>query len=126
MNQAAIRFEGTKRGTMVAVGSVAGDRGRAGQPVYNTSKAGVVTYMEALRNRLARWGVRVVTVKPGPTATEMTAHLPSRGLMSAREAAERTLKKAQHTGEHYLKFSHWLAFAILKRIPSPLFRRLKL
>ncbi|MBI5706833.1 MAG: SDR family NAD(P)-dependent oxidoreductase [Armatimonadetes bacterium] len=126
MNQAAIRFEGAKRGTMVALGSVAGDRGRSGQPVYNTSKAAVATYMEALRNRLARQGVTVVTVKPGPTASEMTDHLPASSLMPTRKAAEIILRKASRTGEHYLSFKHWLIFAIIKRIPSFIFRRLKL
>lgn len=126
MNQAAIRFEGTKRGTMVAIGSVAGDRGRSGQPVYNTSKAAVATYMEALRNRLAKLGVTVVTIKPGPAATEMTAKMPQSALMPARTAAELILKKSTRTGEHYLSFKHWLIFAIIKRIPSALFRRLKL
>lgn len=126
MNQAAIRFESAKRGTMVALGSVAGDRGRCGQPVYNTSKAAVATYMEALRNRLAKHGVTVVAVKPGPTASEMTAHLPASSLMPTRKAAEIILKKAGHTGEHYLSFKHRLIFAIIKRIPSPIFRRLKL
>ena len=126
MNQAAIRFEGTKRGTMVAIGSVAGDRGRCGQPVYNTSKAPIASYMDALRNRLAKQGITVVTVKPGPTATEMTVHLPQRNLMPVRQAAELILKKSRRTGEHYLKFGHWLVFAVIKRIPSPIFRRLKL
>ncbi len=126
MNQAAIRFENTRSGTIVAIGSVAGDRGRAGQPVYNASKAAVATYMEALRNRLARHGVRVVTVKPGPTKTEMTEALHQRGMMDARTAAEIILRKSRKTGEHYLKLSHALAFWVVKRIPSPIFRRMKL
>ena len=82
--------------------------------------------MEALRNRLAKQGITVVTVKPGPTATEMTVHLPQRNLMPVRQAAELILKKSRRTGEHYLKFGHWLVFAVIKRIPSPIFRRLKL
>lgn len=126
MNQAAIRFENTKRGTMVAIGSVAGDRGRSGQPVYNTTKAAVATYMEALRNRLAKLGVKVVTVKPGPTVSEMTSRLHQRGLMPTRQAAELILKKAGRTGEHYLKSSHRLIFYMIKRVPSPIFRRMKL
>lgn len=126
MNQAAIRFEHTRAGSMVAIGSVAGDRGRAGQPGYNTSKAAVATYMEAVRNRIARYGVKVVTIKPGPTRTEMTAGLPARGMMDASTVARIILNKSSKTGEHYVKLSHRLIFAVLRAIPSPIFRRLHL
>lgn len=124
MNQAAIRFENTKAGSMVAIGSVAGDRGRSGQPVYNASKAFVSTYMEAIRNRIARYGVKVVTIKPGPTATEMTADLHMRGAMDPAKVAAIILDKSHKTGEHYVKFGHRVAFWVIKRIPSPVFRRL--
>jgi len=125
MNQAATRFRYTERGTLVAVGSVAGDRGRAGQPVYNTTKAAVATYMEALRNRLSRHGVAVSTMKPGPTKTEMTAHLDSKGMSDPSAVARAILKKANSSGEHYVKFSHAAAFWVIKHIPSPVFRRMK-
>jgi decaprenylphospho-beta-D-erythro-pentofuranosid-2-ulose 2-reductase len=125
INQAAIRFENTKSGTIVGIGSVAGDRGRSGQPVYNTSKAALATYLEAIRNRISRYGVRVVTIKPGPTQTEMTSHLPAKGMMTSTAVAEIILKKSRKTGEHYVKFSHRIAFGIIKRFPSVLFRKLR-
>ena len=126
LNEAAVRFENTKGGTIVGIGSVAGDRGRAGQPVYNTSKAALTTYLEALRNRLATEGVAVVTIKPGPTATEMTVHLRSKGMMPASEVAAAILAKSRKGGEHYVRFAHRAAFAIIRNIPSPVFRRLKI
>jgi NAD(P)-dependent dehydrogenase (short-subunit alcohol dehydrogenase family) len=125
LNQAAIRFENTRHGSVVAVGSVAGDRGRSGQPVYNASKAALTTYMEALRNRLAKLGVAVVTIKPGPTATEMTSHLHM-NMMPAAKVAEFILKNADKTGEHYVKLTHRVAFAVIRSIPSAIFRRLKI
>ncbi|MDR3687839.1 MAG: SDR family NAD(P)-dependent oxidoreductase [Fimbriimonas sp.] len=124
LNQAAIRFQNTKCGSIVAIGSVAGDRGRCGQPVYNTSKAALTTYMEALRNRVARFGVKVVTIKPGPTATEMTSHMHSSGMASAAAVASFVLRKSDKTGEHYVKFGHRIAFFIIRHFPSWLFRRL--
>lgn len=125
LNQAALRMEGTKSGTIVGIGSVAGDRGRGGQPVYNASKAFLHSYMESLRNRLARHGVKVVTVKPGPTATEMTASLNLPNAMPAEDAAAKILQVSQRTGEHYLKLTHRVIFAVIRRIPSFLFRKLK-
>jgi len=126
LNEAACRFENTKRGTIVAIGSVAGDRGRGGQPAYNATKAALATYMEALRNRIGRYGVKVVLVKPGPTSTPMTANLQLRGAMPAPVAAQLILAKSDSSGEHYLKFTHKVAFAIIRNIPSWLFQKLKI
>ena len=126
LNEAATRFENTRAGTIVGIGSVAGDRGRSGQPVYNTSKAALTTYLEALRNRLSTSGVIVVTIKPGPTETPMTSHLKSKGMMPASKVAEVILEKSRKSGEHYVKFAHRAAFAVIRNIPSPVFRKLKI
>jgi short-subunit dehydrogenase len=70
--QAAAVFERLGAGQIVGISSVAGDRGRVKNPGYNASKAGFDTYLEALRNRLDRHGINVLTVRPGPVDTEMT------------------------------------------------------
>ena len=126
LDQAAVRFENTKSGTIIGIGSVAGERGRQGQPVYNTTKAALATYLEALRNRLSRSGVKVVTVKPGPTETEMTAHLHMKGMMSSSRAATLILTKSRKNAEFFLKFTHKIAFAIIRNIPRRVFRLLKI
>jgi len=125
LNQAALRFGQVEHGTIVGIGSVAGDRGRQGQPVYNASKGAMAIYLEALRNRLAKKGVRVVTIKPGPVATDLLKESNFKNPMPVRVAAEKTLKLSARTGEHYLKFSHRVIFSIIRSIPSFIFRRLK-
>ena len=67
----AAMFEGAHRGQIVGLSSVAGDRGRVGNPGYNASKAGLTSYLESLRNRLTRHGVNVLTVKAGFVQTDM-------------------------------------------------------
>ncbi|MBS1703422.1 MAG: SDR family NAD(P)-dependent oxidoreductase [Armatimonadetes bacterium] len=124
-NQAAERFMNTKHGYLVGIGSVAGDRGRQLQPVYNASKAFLHTYLEALRNRLSRYGVVVSTIKPGPVETDLARHM-TMSKMPVRTAAEICVSKFDKNGEHYLKLFHRLAFYIIKRIPSPIFRKLKI
>lgn len=126
LDQAAIRFGAAGRGTIVGIGSVAGDRGRAGQPAYNTSKAALATYLEALRNRLSVKGVTVTTAKPGPVASEMTATLELKSAMPAETAARLILAKSGSGREVYLSPVHAVIFAIIRAIPSPIFRRLKL
>jgi len=123
LNQAAVRFENTKSGTIVGIGSVAGERGRQGQPVYNTSKAAIAVYLEALRNRFGKSGVKVTTIKPGPTATEMTTNLKMKK-MDAKTVAEITLRKSRRGGEHFVSPVHAVAFLIIRNIPSWLFRKL--
>ncbi|MBN8691097.1 MAG: SDR family NAD(P)-dependent oxidoreductase [Armatimonadetes bacterium] len=126
INQAALRFQNTRRGTIVGIGSVAGDRGRAGQPVYNASKAFLHVYLESVRNRLAKHRVRVTSIKPGPMATNMTAHLDQRKMMTVDEAATRVLKLAGKQGEFYLNWKHMVAMAIIKRLPGWVLRRIRL
>lgn len=126
LNAAANRFDNVGHGTIVGLGSVAGERGRQKMPVYNASKAFLHTYLEALRNRLARKGIKVTTIKPGPVDTEMTVGLGFKGMMSADTAAEIILRKADSGREIFLKPAHWLIFLIIRNIPSAVFRRLKI
>jgi short-subunit dehydrogenase len=128
LNPAAKRFERARSGTIVGIGSVSGDRGRRGNPAYGASKAGLECFLESLRNRLAPLGVSVVTVKPGPIATEMTAQLGKLpGMIPAEKAAElivRAAKKRNKTA--YIPWKWWLVSRILRAIPSPIFRKLKI
>jgi short-subunit dehydrogenase len=126
LNEAADRFQRAGAGTIVGISSVAGDRGRRGYPVYNASKAGLDTYLEALRNRLARHGVTVVTVKPGPVTTRMTAGLDRMPfLISAEDAARQTLAAARRGARTAYVPPRWRPIMfVLRNIPSALFTRL--
>lgn len=125
LNPAAERFGAVGSGIIVGIGSVAGARGRKGQPAYNASKAGFHTYLESLRNRLWSKGVRVTTVMPGPVETAMTAHL-DRKKMSARDAAKKIIALAPTGSERYLSLAHAVIFTVIKWMPSFVFRRLRL
>lgn len=128
LNEAAKRFERTKRGTIVGIGSIAGDRGRRGNPAYCTSKAALATYLESLRNRLGRYGVKVVTVKPGFVDTAMTKGKPGLiWLISADEAAAQILDAARVGRTISYVPGQWRIVGwILRSIPSFLFRRLSI
>ena len=126
LNPVAERMALLGRGTIVGIGSVAGDRGRAPNPVYCTSKAGFHAYLEALRNRTAKLGVRVVTIKPGFVDTAMT-----RGkdglfwLISADRAAEIILNKARRGVVTAYVPARWrLVMTIIRSIPSFIFSKL--
>ena len=60
-----------KKGCIIIISSVSGDRGRQSNYIYGSAKAGLSTYAQGLRNRLFPSGVHVLTVKPGYVDTKM-------------------------------------------------------
>ena len=120
-------FQNAKAGQIVGIGSVAGDRGRVANPGYNTSKAGLHTYLEALRNRLARHGVNVLTVKPGFVKTEMlkAAAGATPFAIEPEKAADdiyNAMRRRKHTV--YTPFFWAYIMQIIRHIPSFIFRRM--
>jgi short-subunit dehydrogenase len=127
---AAARLITTQRaGTIVGIGSIAGDRGRKGNPAYHATKAGLATYLESLRNRLAEVGAHVLTVKPGFVDTPMTEGVPGMfWVISAEQAARTILASARHRrwNTRYVPLRWWAVGAVIRAIPSFLFRRLNI
>lgn len=126
LNQAAVRFERARRGQIVAIGSIAGDRGRVGAPVYNTSKAALATYLEALRNRLSRYGVSVTTAKAGFVDTKLLENAPKTfWVISPEEAAARILAAASNRQQVVYVPPRWRFVSLMvQMMPSAIFRRL--
>jgi short-subunit dehydrogenase len=115
-------------GTVVGVGSVAGDRGRIGNYVYGAAKAGFATYLSGLRNRLTRAGGHVVTVKPGFVDTSMTWGLPGLFLVATPEAVAEDLWKAVRKRKNviYTPFFWRYIMLIIRHIPEPIFKKMKI
>jgi short-subunit dehydrogenase len=125
LNEAASTFQAARSGTIVGIGSVAGDRGRLGNPAYCASKAALHAYLESLRNRLDRHGVAVITIKTGPVRTPMVDgrdKLPL--LIEADEAADSILAAVrQRSLVKYVPFAWWPIMTVVRSIPSVIFRR---
>jgi len=125
-NPVARYFHSQRSGTIVGIGSIAGDRGRKGAPVYGATKAAFATYLESLRNRLAERAVRVVTIKPGMVETPMTEHLDKLVMpVSAERAAKEILKvsRGRLWNVRHVPL-RWLGVSlVIRSIPSLLFRR---
>lgn len=127
INPAAARFEAAGAGTIVGISSVAGERGRRGNPGYGTSKAALTAYLEALRNRCSRYGVNVVTAKPGFVDTAMTRGMKGLfWLVSADDAARSTLALARkgNSASGFVPRRWALIAFIVRAIPSFIFRKL--
>jgi decaprenylphospho-beta-D-erythro-pentofuranosid-2-ulose 2-reductase len=125
---AANYFEKKKQGCIAVISSVAGDRGRQSNYIYGAAKGGVTTLLQGLRNRLAPFGVSVVTIKPGMVDTPMTAHLPKNPLFAKPSVVGKGIYKAMLSGKAiaYLPGYWRLIMFIIKMIPEGIFKKLKL
>jgi 3-oxoacyl-[acyl-carrier protein] reductase len=65
-----------KRGCIVTISSVSGMMGNRGQVNYSAAKAGLIGASKALAQEVARLGIRVNVVAPGPIETEMLEGAP--------------------------------------------------
>ena len=122
----AVRFEERGHGFLCALGSVAGDRGRQGNYLYGSTKAGLATYLDGLRVRLAKAGVRVVTVKPGFVDTPLTYGRPGiRGAASPERVARDVLRGIDRNRRVVYTPGVWrLIMLVVRSLPDALFRRM--
>jgi short-subunit dehydrogenase len=116
-------------GTIIGISSVAGDRARASNYFYGSAKAGFTAYLSGLRNRLAKKGVHVITVKPGFVNTRMTEHmtLPPHLTAEPQEVARAVIKAARRgCNVVYVRPIWRLIMLIIVHLPEALFKRLSL
>lgn len=124
----ANRFEAKQAGTIAAISSVAGDRGRASNYVYGSAKAMVTAFTSGLRQRLHKANVEVVTIKPGFVDTPMTAEF-KKGLLWAKpqDVAAKIVKAIDtNKNEVYAPVFWWAVMAVIKAIPTNMFKALKI
>ncbi len=128
LNPVAAMFHHLGTGQIVGISSVAGDRGRVGAPAYNTSKAALSTYLEALRNRLTRRGVNVITIKPGFVKTDILSAAGAKKtfwLITPDQAAEGIWQAIKNRKQTVYVPGQWaLLMLIIRHIPSFIFRKL--
>ncbi len=124
----APRLESGRAGTVIVLGSVAGDRGRLKNYVYGSAKAGLAVFAAGLRNRLGRAGVHVMTVKPGFLDTAMTWGLPGIFLAAAPATVADALAKAARRRRDVIYYPAFWAviMLVIRLIPERLFKRLSI
>jgi decaprenylphospho-beta-D-erythro-pentofuranosid-2-ulose 2-reductase len=117
-----------RSGTLAVISSVAGDRGRKSNYVYGSSKAGLSAFLGGLRNRVDREGVTVLTIKPGPTRTAMTAGMPKSEKFASVESVAASIVKAIDSRKHvlYVPFQWQPIMFIIRNIPETIFKKLNL
>jgi short-subunit dehydrogenase len=129
LNTVANDFQRRKRGVIVGISSVAGERGRQSNYFYGSAKAGFTAYLSGLRNRLYQHGVHVITVKPGFVKTKMIENLTTPALLTASAkkvgaAVSRAIVRKKNT--IYVLGIWGLIMMVIRFIPEGIFKRLKL
>jgi decaprenylphospho-beta-D-erythro-pentofuranosid-2-ulose 2-reductase len=129
LDHAANDLEKRQTGGIIGISSVAADRGRQSNYHYGSAKAAFSTYLSGLRNRLYASGVHVLTVHPGYVRTRMTAGMKLPAPLTAMpEAVARDVYRAYHKKRNLL-YTKWIwrwVMLVIKSIPEPIFKRLKL
>jgi decaprenylphospho-beta-D-erythro-pentofuranosid-2-ulose 2-reductase len=122
---AANLFEAQGNGSLVVLGSPAGDRGRRKNFVYGASKAGLAVLVQGIAHRFAAKGPRAVLLKPGPTASPMTAGA-ARGKLASPETIAKAVRRAADRGGpiQYAPARWRLIMRVVREIPWWIFNRL--
>lgn len=115
-------------GHIAVLSSVAGERGRASNFVYGSSKAGLDAFAQGLGDSLAGTGVRVTVVRPGFVPSKMTRGLKSAPFATTPRVVGELAVKGMRAGKHTVWAPGVLryVFMILRHVPRPIFRRLPL
>lgn len=121
-------LEQQKSGFIVGISSVAGDRGRQSNYIYGSAKGALSLFLQGMRNRLAKSGVHVMTVKPGFVDTKMTFGKSGMFLVANPEQVANSILKAlpQKKNIIYVPWFWFWIMLIIRSIPEQIFKQLKL
>lgn len=122
-------FEEKKKGCIIGISSVAGERGRKSNYIYGSAKAGFSIFLDGLRNRLYANNVHVISVKPGFVDTKMTAHLPLPKTLTANpnQVAKSIFNAYKKRKNTVYVWGIWrYIMLIIKFIPEFIFKKLNL
>lgn len=129
---ASLAFAGVMRrqghGHLVVLSSVAGERTRAANFVYGSSKAGLDAFAQGLGDSLTGTGVQVTVVRPGFVHTRMTRGMKSAPFATTPRVVAETAVAGMRTGRHTVWAPGILryVFSVLRHVPRPVFKRLPL
>lgn len=116
--------------TIVGIGSVAGDKGRATNFIYGSAKAAFDRFLEGLQHKYDGSQVRVIRVKPGFVDTPMTASIANKGgpLWATPDQVAADIERAVVKGKRvvYTPWFWWAIMMIIRHLPWFIFRRLKI
>lgn len=124
----ARRLRRQGHGHLVVLSSVAGERVRAANHVYGSTKAGLDAFAQGLGDSLHGTGVRVTVVRPGFVHSRMTRGMRSAPFATTPRVVGELAVAGMRRGRHTVWTPGILryVFTVLRHVPRPIFRRLPL
>lgn len=119
-------FRKQKRGHILVLGSVAGDRGRPSNFDYGASKAALIPFFEGLRAAVYADNVTITVMKMGYIDTPMIQGKPGAGIAASPDACAKACLKAAEKGapqKYFPWFWRWIMLAF-KLMPRFVLRKL--
>ncbi|MFM2437616.1 MAG: hypothetical protein RLZ55_427 [Actinomycetota bacterium] len=112
------------RGSIIVLSSVAGDRARAANFVYGSTKAGIDALSQGLADSLHGSGVSVLVVRPGFVRTRMTEGLDEAPFSTTADDVAADTVKAWKAGKEVVYSPKVLraVMGTMKVLPRPIFR----
>jgi len=121
----ANQLEAQRAGHLAVLSSVAAERGRPRNYTYAAAKSALNTYLEGVRSRLYRSGVKIHVIKLGPVVTPMSEGHTKNALFARAPDVARQILSAIDTGgfsAYVPGFWRPLMFAV-RNLPEFLFQR---
>ena len=116
-------------GSLAIIGSVAGDRARKSNYIYGSGKNMLDFFCSGLRHRFKGSKIKIMLIKPGPTATPMTEKLniPPQRLSKVEDVAK-SIVKSINKGESvsYVPGRWKMIMFIIRNIPDFIFNSLSI
>ncbi len=118
-----------KKGFIIGLSSVAGDRGRKPNYVYGASKSALTTYLQGLRNSLYPSKIQILTIKLGLIDTKMVfgGKYPLYLAANPKKTAIKIIQALDKGKESVYIPGIWrIVMLIIRLIPEKIFKRLSL
>ena len=114
-------------GHIGVIGSVAGDRGRKTNYAYGAAKGLVDRYVQGMQHRFGRTKIMVTLVKPGPTATPMTAHMDTAKMAPVADVAAAIVAGIEAGKPVVYTPGKWrIIMMVIRHMPRFIFNRLEI
>ena len=122
-------FKRKNNGCIIGISSVAGDRGRASNYMYGSTKSAFSSYLSGLRNSLKKFNINIITIKPGFVKTKMTNNIKMNKYLTATpEKVAKDVHKAWEKKKDIVYTPWYWKYIIImiKIIPEKIFKKMNL
>jgi decaprenylphospho-beta-D-erythro-pentofuranosid-2-ulose 2-reductase len=123
----ADRMKMQGNGTIVVLSTVAGERARATNYIYGSSKAGLDAFCQGLGDSLVGTGVTLTIVRPGFVTTKMTEGMEAKPMSTDAESVAQVIVNAIASRDEIVWAPAKLRFVffVMKLLPRSIFRKIK-